>query len=203
MSTPPSIVDLITSQLGPQGVQALGNRFGLDPATTERTIAAAVPLLTGGLAQNAAQPQGAAALHQAVTRDHDGSILDNLGGFLSQGNTGVGGAILGHIFGNRQDRAADGLAKTTGIDAGTAAQILMMLAPLILGALGKVRRQQDLDTGGLTDVLNRSNTQAQAQAPTGLGSILGGLLDQNKDGSVMDDLARMGGGALGDLFGKK
>ena len=202
MSTP-SIVDLVNSQLGPQGVQALGNRFGLDPATTERTIAAAVPLLTGGLAQNAAQPQGAAALHQAVTRDHDGSILDNLGGFLSQGNTGVGGAILGHIFGNRQGRAADGLAKTAGIDAGTAAQILMMLAPLILGALGKVRRQQDLDTGGLTDVLNRSNTQAQAQAPTGLGSILGGLLDQNKDGSVMDDLARMGGGMLGDMFGKK
>lgn len=202
MSTP-SIVDLVTSQLGPQGVQTLGNRFGLDPATTQRAIAAAVPLLTGGLAQNAAQPQGAAALHQAVTRDHDGSILDNLGGFLSQGDTSPGGAILGHIFGNRQGRAADGLAKTTGIDAGTAAQILMMLAPLILGALGKVRRQQDLDTGGLTDVLNRSNTQAKAQAPSGLESILGGLLDQDKDGSVMDDLARMGGGMLGDMFRKK
>ena len=68
-----------------------------------------------------------------------------------------------------------------------------------LGALGKVTRTRGLDTGGLTDVLNNSNAQAQAQAPTGLGSILGGLLDQDKDGSVMDDLARIGGG----LFGKK
>lgn len=202
MSTP-SIVDLVNSQLGPEGIQALGSRLGLDPTTTQKAITAAVPLLTGGLAKNAAQPQGAAALHQAVSRDHDGSILDNLGGFLSQGNTGLGGAILGHIFGNRQGGAADGLARTTGIDSGTAGQLLMMLAPLILGALGKVTRQENLDTGGLTDVLNRSNTQAQAQAPSGLDSILGGLLDQDKDGSVMDDIARMGGGMLGDLFGKK
>jgi hypothetical protein len=93
MQQTPSIVDLVTSQLGPEGIQTLGDRFGLDPATTQRTIAAAVPLLTGGLSRNAAQPQGAAALHQAVTRDHDGSILDNLGGFLSQGDTGLGGAI--------------------------------------------------------------------------------------------------------------
>ena len=202
MSTP-SIVDLVNAQLGPEGVRTLGDRFGLDPATTQKAIAAAVPLLTGGLAKNAAQPQGAAALHQAVARDHDGSILDNLGGFLSGGNTNLGGAILGHIFGNRQGGAADGLARTTGIDSGTAGQILMMLAPLILGALGKLTRQQNLDTGGLTDVLNRSNTQAQAQAPSGLDGILGSLLDQDKDGSVMDDIARMGGGMLGDLFGKK
>jgi hypothetical protein len=202
MSTP-TILDLVTSQLGPEGIQTLGNRVGLDPATTQRAIAAAVPLLTGGLAKNAANPQGAAALHQAVTRDHDGSILDNLGGFLSQGDTGLGGAILGHVFGNRQGGAADGLARTAGIDSGTAGQILMMLAPLILGALGKMTRTQGLDTGGLTDVLHRSNTQAQAQAPSGLGAILGGLLDQDHDGSVVDDIARMGGGMLGDLFGKK
>ena len=199
----PSIVDLVNSQLGPEGVRTLGDRFGLDPATTQKAIAAAVPLLTGGLAKNAAQPQGAAAIQQAVSRDHDGSILDNLGGFLSQGNTGPGAAILGHIFGNRQGNAADGLAKTTGIDAGTAGQILMMLAPLILGALGKLNRQQNLDQGGITDVLNRSNAQARAQAPSGLEAVLGGLLDQDKDGSVMDDIARMGGGMLGDLFKKK
>lgn len=199
----PSIVDLVTSQLGPEGIRTLGDRFGLDPATTQKTIAAAVPLLTGGLAKNAAQPQGAAALHQAVTRDHDGSILDNLGGFLSGGSTDMGGAILGHIFGNRQGGAADGLARTAGIDAGTAGQILMMLAPLILGALGKMTHSQGLDTGGLTDVLNHSNHQAQAQAPDGLGDILGNLLDRDHDGSMVDDIARMGGGLLGDLFGKK
>jgi hypothetical protein len=201
--TTPSIVDLVTSQLGPEGIQTLGDRFGLDPATTQRTLAAAVPLLTGGLAKNAAQPQGAAAIHQAVTRDHDGSILDNLGGFLSGGSTDVGGAILGHIFGNRQGGAADGLARTAGIDAGTAGQILMMLAPLILGALGKTARTQGLDTGGLTDVLNNSHAQAQAQAPSGLGDVLGNLLDQDHDGSMVDDIARMGGGLLGGLFGKQ
>ncbi|HBL26524.1 MAG TPA: hypothetical protein DD490_06795 [Acidobacteria bacterium] len=202
MSTP-SIVDLVTSQLGPQGIQALGQQLGLDPATTQKAVSAAIPLLTGGLAKNAATPQGAASLHQAVSRDHDGSILDNLGGLLSGGGGDMGGAILGHIFGNRQGGAADGLARTAGIDAGTAGQLLMMLAPVILGALGKMTRTQGLDTGGLTDVLNNSHAQAQAQAPSGLGAVLGSLLDQDKDGSMVDDLARMGGGLLGGLFGKK
>lgn len=93
-------------------------------------------------------------------------------------------------------RAAAGLSQATGLDMGKAAQLLMMLAPLIMGALGRQTRQRGLDAGGMADILRSSQAQAQAQAPAGLGGILGGLLDQDHDGNVMDDV----GGLLGGLF---
>lgn len=196
-----TIFDHLSSQLGPETVQMLSRQLGVDPATTQKAIAAAVPMLTGGLARNAARPGGAAAIQQAVARDHDGSLLDDVAGFLGQGQTGMGAAILGHVFGGNQGNVAAGLAQATGLDAGKAGQLLMMLAPLIMGALGKSSRQQGgLDAGDLAGVLQSSHTQAQAQAPSGLGGILSGLLDQNNDGNVMDDVARIGGGLLGGLF---
>ena len=42
-------------------------------------------MILAGLARNAAQPEGADPLHGAVQRDHDGSLLDDLGGFLGGG----------------------------------------------------------------------------------------------------------------------
>jgi hypothetical protein len=195
-----SILDILSSQLGPDTIQTVSRQLGVDPATAQQAIAAAVPMLTGGLARNAARPGGAAAIHQAVTRDHDGSLLDDVAGFLGQGQTGMGAAILGHVFGANQGNVAAGLSQATGLDTGKAGQLLMMLAPLVMGALGRQASQQGLDADGIAGALQRSHAQAQAQAPSGLGGILSGLLDQNNDGNVMDDVTRLGGGLLGDLF---
>ncbi len=199
-----SIVDLLSSQLGPDAVQSISRQLGIDEGTAQQAIGAAIPMLTGGLAKNASQPGGAAALHQAVTRDHDGGLLDNVTDFLGQGgSSGMGAGILGHVFGGNQGNAASGLSKVTGLDSNKSGQLLMMLAPLVLAALGKLTNRNGLDSGGLASVLQQGNAQAQAQAPSGLGSILGNLLDSNNDGSVMDDVARMGGGLLGGLFDKR
>jgi hypothetical protein len=195
-----SILDILSSQLGPDTVQTVSRQLGIDPATAQQAIAAAVPMLTGGLARNAASPGGAAAIHQAVTRDHDGSLLDDVAGFLGQGQTGMGAGILGHVFGARQGTAAAGLSQATGLDTGKAGQLLMMLAPLVMGALGRQANQQGLDADGIAGALRTSNVQAQAQAPSGLGSILSGMLDQDNDGNVMDDVARLGGDLLGGMF---
>ena len=75
-----SLLDDVQQQLGPESIQQISDALGADPATTSNAISMALPALLGGLSQNAAHPQGAAALDQALGA-HDGSILDNLGGF--------------------------------------------------------------------------------------------------------------------------
>jgi hypothetical protein len=125
-------------------------------------------------------------------------------------------------------------------------KLLAMLAPLILGMLGKAMRPQgqapasgggglgDLlgglvgggarNRGGgggdiLSDLLGGSVGQMQQRSP-GMGDMLGGLLDADGDGSMMDDLLERGlgggrgsarssgggdvlGGLLGSLLGGK
>ena len=77
-----------------------------------------------------------------------------------------------------------------------------MLAPLVMGMLGKNQRQQGLDIGGLTDLLGGERKAAQKRAPEAV-DLIGSLLDSDGDGSVTDDLAKLGGNLLGGLFGGK
>jgi hypothetical protein len=197
-----SIADTITSQLGPEGIRQISEQLGIDPGTARQAVAGAIPLLTGALARNAAQPQGARALDNALNQ-HDGSIFDQLSGFLGGGDsTSLGGRILGHVLGSRQEAAAGNLGRATGLDSSRALQLLMMLAPLVMGALGKSRQQKGFGLGDLAGVLQGETQRAQDQAPAGLGG-LGSILDRDGDGDPMDDIARMGGDLLGGLFGGK
>jgi hypothetical protein len=72
-----------------------------------------------------------------------------------------------------------------------------MLAPLVMGALGRAKRQTRADTGGLADLLGGATRQMDQQAPD-LMSGLGRMLDADGDGSAIDDIAGIAGRLFGD-----
>ena len=159
---------------------------------TSKALAAAVPLLLAGLARNAAQPAGAQQLHDALTRDHDGSALDNPS--VGASPSPDGDAILGHILGDRRAAAEHGIAGASGLDVSKVGPLLSMLAPLVMGALGRARSQGNLGPGQLSEVLAREG--ASLGGSSGVMGMVAGLLDRDHDGSVTDDI----GGMLGNLF---
>lgn len=205
-----SLMDLLEDSLDQRTVSQIGNQLGLDPQTAQGAISAAIPMIVAGLARNASTPSGANALNGALQRDHDGSLLDDLGGFLGGGGGGgqmagmggIGGAILGHVFGGRQSTMENTLGRSSGLDGATAARLLAMLAPIVMAALGRARAQNQLDGGGLTDLLGGERARMQQASPDGFG-MLTSMLDSDGDGSIADDVAKMGGGLLGSLFGKR
>lgn len=192
-----SIFDLLTQQLGGEAAEQIGRQVGLDRSTTEAAMPAAVGSLMAALAGNSAQSSGAAALDSALAKDHDGSILDNLGGFLSNPQGGSG--ILKHVLGGRQKDIETGIGQVSGIDAGSAGQLLKVLAPIVMGALGKAKQKGGLDAGGLASVLAHEKQEIRRQAPKDLG-MLGSLLDSDGDGSISDDVAKLGGSLLKNLL---
>lgn len=153
-----SMFDEIRSQLGPDTIQQLSQAVGADPSSTSTAISAALPALLGQLSQNVAEPQGAAALDNALNA-HDGSILDNLGGLLGGGGAnnlgGIGGKILGHILGSKRAPVEQGVGQASGLDAAQVAQLMAMLAPIIMGVLGRMKRQKGIDANALPNVLNQ------------------------------------------------
>ena len=185
-----AITQIITQQLGGSASRTIAQRFGISESTANTAIQMAVPLILTALARNASQPQEAQNLHQAVATDHDGSILDNVMGYLQNPQSANGAGILGHVFGNQTPAIGSNLAQATGMDQSSAGGLLETLAPLVMGSLGKAQQQNGLDASGLSDLLNSQQQEAQANAP-GAMSMLSSLLDQNKDGSSMDDLQRM------------
>lgn len=194
------LIDQVTQQLDDNAISQLSRQLGVDPNTTRQAIPAALTALVGGLSQNAANPAGAQQLAGALSRDHDGGILDDLAGFFGDSQNPLqaqGGGILGHIFGNRKPNVAARVGQAGGLDSGKAMQLLMLLAPLVLGALGRAQRQSKLDSGGLSDILGNERRRVE-QAQPGNKGLLDVLLDRDGDGSILDDIAGMAGGYFGN-----
>lgn len=187
-----AITQTIMQQLAGGASRTIAQRLGVSESTANNAVQVAVPLLLTALARNASAPQGAESLHQAINNDHDGSILDNLMGYLGNPQSANGSGILSHVFGGQRPAIENNLAQATGMDQGSAGRLLETLAPVVMGAVGQAQQQNGLDPSGLSNMLNSQEQQAAATSP-GVMSMLNSMLDQNKDGSAMDDLQRMAG----------
>lgn len=138
-----------------------------------------------------------------------GGLGDLIGGVLGGGGrsagagTGgadIGGAILGHIFGARRDRASDSLGQASGIGGQNAGQLLAMLAPIVMAALAKWTQSQRIGASGLGPALGQ---EQQRIDQAGAGGLIGSVLDRDGDGKVdAAELLQAGLGAI-QMFGRR
>ena len=192
-----ALLEMIEQQLDANTVRQMGERVGVDPDKTGQAINAALPMLLAAMARNTSDPNGAAGLAEAIDQDHDGSLLDNVPGYLNapSGRAADGDGILRHVLGGRRSQVEEGLGNATGLNASQIARLLPLLAPVVMAALGRLKKKQNLDAGGLAGVLGGEQREMQQRTP-GILDALEGLLDRNRDGSMMDDV-------LGGVFGSR
>ena len=203
-----SIVDELLGQLQGPLLGQIAGQLGTDNSQTQNAITAAIPMIVGALGRNAQTPQGADDLFGALQRDHvpaaGGVDLGGLLGSLLGGGAAMaparqmdGGGILGHIFGGAQPRAEAGLGQATGIGSDKSAQLLKILAPIVMAFLAKQVSARNMDAGGLGSMLGQEHAQVQQQGGLG-GGLMNAVLDTDGDGDVdLSDLMRLGGSLLG------
>ncbi|MDT8346486.1 MAG: DUF937 domain-containing protein [Flavobacteriaceae bacterium] len=207
------ILDLLNSDLGKQLISGASSEANTSPNQTAGILQAAIPLLGAAMQKNAQQPQAAEGLLNALKdKRHDGSLLDNLGGYFGGGvdeSAKMDGAkILGHLLGNKQSTVEHAISQKTGVSSSSIAQILKVAAPVLMAYMGKQARQNNVSsTNGLEGVLGSLFGDSSKNT-----SLLTALLDSNGDGSIIDDIAGMAlggnknsksgglGGMLGGLF---
>ena len=188
------ISSLLQGAIGQQIVGTAAKQFGINESQAQTAVTTAIPLLLRALNKNA-QNGGANGIANALNQ-HDGSILNNLAGFLGQGgNQQDGLGILGHVLGNNQDNVANAIGKQSGLDAGQVIKILALVAPIVMGFLGKQKQENNLDSSGLAGLLG-GLVGGTSSASGGIN--LGGfekLLDQDGDGKLgaSDVLGMLGG----------
>lgn len=185
-----SLQDLVGQEKGNDAVNQISQMLGADQTTTNSAIQMALPMILSAMAKNAAQPQGAESLNNALQENHNGGILNNLNGYLNAPDANDGIGILGHIFGQKQGAAAQQVSQNSGLDMGQVAQLLIMLAPIVMGYLGKQKQQANLDSNGLSNLLNEKQQEIQSSDDPMMSSI-SNVLDSDNDGSMIDDLATL------------
>lgn len=193
----------LMSQFGGQAISQLAGSIGGSEDSTKSALGAALPIIVSAMAKNASTPEGASSLNNALEKDHDGGILDNLSGFLGGGNAeSMGAGILGHVLGSKTQTVEKYVSDDSGLSSGQTAQLLKMAAPLVMGYLAKQKQQAPGDGGSMiTGLLSSALASNKANAPQSQ-NVIEQLLDQNNDGSVIDDVAKLGMSFLGNMFKK-
>ena len=189
----PSLIEELMGSLGPEVSNQLSSTLGLDANTASQILPQVAPMILGGLKRQMEERGGAPRVDHILNKYGSASVLDDIGGlFGMQAQNNNADPRLGGLLGDSGVQAANLLSQNFNLDRNTAMKIIPMLAPIILGFLTQKR-----DAGG-----------AGSQG-------IAALLDQDGDGSVLDDVAgffmrglgggqssqQAGGGLLGDLLG--
>jgi len=202
-----NLIDLLQSQLSDGLIDQLSKQIGAPQQQTRTAADSILSSLITGLAKNTQQPGGADALANALDNDHDGSLLDNLndliGGKAQEINPRAanGAGILKHILGGKQGNVMDMVSQISGLGQGKSGNLMAILAPIVMGMLGKQKKTNGMDAGGLANIL--AGALGQQQQRGGMASsLIKGILDRDGDGSAIDDVAKIGMNIFSKFFRK-
>lgn len=190
-----NILDLIKGNGA--AVQQLAAQFGLPPAQAEAAMSALLPMVAAGVQREVSTSEGEAGLAAALATGQHESYIDQPAVLGNPATTLDGNAILAHTFGNKDvsRQVAAGAARKTGIDPAVLQKMLPVVAAIVMGILAKQSKKGGAGAGSVGGA--GTSPGASPASNAGLRGVLGSLLDRNRDGSVVDDLAGMMGGALG------
>jgi hypothetical protein len=200
------LMQVLQGQLSDDMLDQLSQQIGSDRNQTASAANGIFATLLGGLANNASSPSGLSALAGALDRDHDGSVLDDIMGMVGgmmQGQQAApaqnGMGILNHVLGGQQETAAQQISQSSGLNMGQIMKLMPILAPIVMGVLGKIRQSGAVDNDGLAGILTGSAQQA-AQQQDGMGDLMSSILGSVLGGG-QQQAQQQGGGIAADLIG--
>ena len=181
-----NILEAIVNAQDGAAVQQLGSQVGLAPDQATAALSALIPALAGGFQRNIQSQDGLATLMAALSSGKHGQYLDDPASLADPSAVIDGNGILGHLLGSKDAsrEVARRAAAQTGLSADVLKRMLPLAASLMMGAFSK----QSGHASSMPAALGGSGG--------GIGAMLTPFLDQNRDGSIIDDVTSMIGGFM-------
>lgn len=215
-----NLLEMIMQAQGGGAVKQMAQQFGIGEDQAQSAIGAVLPMLAGAMQQNV-QSGGIEGLLGALQGGQHQRYLEDPSALFSQQGVEDGNGILGHLLGSKEvsRQVASHASAQSGVGADVIKQMLPMVAGLLMGGMSRQANTSGLlgqvmgaamgggggNSGGggigsiLGGLLGGGGAAAAApvqQAQSGVLGMLGPLLDQNRDGSALDDVLRMASGFL-------
>lgn len=193
-------IQALLGLLGGTDLGKIASQLDVNDGEAKKGLTEALPTILEALGKNTSTDEGAEALDRALEK-HDGAILSNMTGYLNNPDLKDGMGILGHLFGGNTQNVASAISNASGISVDGSTKLLQMLAPIVMGTLGQVKKETNLNASSLNGFINMATAALKTQNgnSNGLMSVLGSMLDVDKDGNVADDLLNL----AGNFFGKR
>lgn len=178
-----NILDVILTARDGRAVRQLGLLVGLGPHQTTAALAALVPALAAGFQRRLQNPGGLEDLASAISSGNHAEYIDNPAALGRRVALTDGNGILGHLLGSKDvsREVATRAAAQTGLSADVLERLLPLAATLMMGAFAK-------QSGSASALAAKPGDSSGA-----IAAMLSPLLDQNRDGSIIDDVGSMVG----------
>jgi len=193
-----NLVSLVMQFLTPDVIGRIATALGLDRNFLQSGISAAVPALLAGLSSAAEKPGGAAKLVDAVKQQS--GVLDNFAKTIGSGGQSslidTGSRLLTSLLGGPDQSALAGaVAKFSGLSPNASGSLLGMLAPIVMGTIGKHIGARNLDANSLASLFSAQKDQIAQALPSGFGNLLRGTGLVNSLGDAAGKAAATAGEA--------
>ncbi len=192
-----NILEDFMGSMGSQVTDQLSSSLGIDSKAAGAIIPQVLPMILGGLKKQKDEHGGAERVDHILNKYGSSSVLDDIGGlFSSKAQDPNPDPALGGLLGDAGIQASNLFGKQFNLDSGTASKIIPMLAPLVLGFLTK-KKDSGAGSSGIASLLDQDGDGSVLDDVAGfLMSGLGGGSSSSKSGGLL-------GGLLGSLFGGK
>jgi hypothetical protein len=177
-----NLVSLIMQFLTPDIIARIAATLGLGRTETEAGVSAAVPALLAAFSGVADKPGGSQSLVDAI-KNQSGvldSVVSMVGGGSPSSLVDKGSNLLSSLIGSHDQSALAGaVGKFAGIGQSTGSSLVGMLAPVVMGVIGRQIGSRGLDAGSVGSLLASQKEQIAQALPQGFAKLLGdtGILD--------------------------
>jgi hypothetical protein len=170
-----NIVKIILDMFGEGALGKLASKLGLSEMQAKSGVTAAVPAMLSALTAKTTEPGGAAAIDRAID-----SVSSQSFGEVGDASTGTGASgaqqgtsVLSGLFGGGMlSSLTSGLGRYLGVGEAKISSLLGMVAPAVLGALGKAKSATGMS---ISNLLASQKDNILSALPSGLGGILKGV----------------------------
>jgi outer membrane protein OmpA-like peptidoglycan-associated protein len=167
-----SLFDSISQTITPSWIAQLGGAFGQPSGAVEKGLKGGTAALLGAIVNQSHDRGFMNQLFSLIQEPSVGEIIDSPERMLDQawGRTPVPSLInrlQSLVFGNN-GAVIDSLARHAGITPSTASSLMGVASALVLGYLGRLGRQEQLDASGLARRLAAEKSSIGAVVPSTL-----------------------------------
>jgi hypothetical protein len=173
MST--NLVSYVMQFLTPDMVGRIASALGLNRSDAQSGVTAAVPALLAAFSGLADKPGGAQSLVNTIKQQS--GVADNFASMIGGSNQASfierGSSLLTSLLGSHDSASlASAVGRFAGLGQTRATSMLGMLAPLVMGLIGKQIGTRGIDVGSLTSLLASQRDQIAQSLPAGMGQML-------------------------------
>ena len=168
-----TLVDSLTDIFRSQALGSFAARYGESEPSVLRGFETSIGTMIAGLSSKLGQAGFARQLLDLINNPaNDTKILQNARGLVEgQPADSLGSKLTSMLFGGNLSAVTDTIGSTSGLRGGTAASLMSLGAPLLLGSL--VQRVRGMDTAGLTKFFSDESARAGESLPRGVWRFVG------------------------------